>query len=223
MVYRFAAAVAGAGLIAGAALAAATPVTPPQGATVTTSHPVFTWTLPSNEESSGIFIANKPDRTPDGNFFGENIVDASYFENRTSWSPISPLYAGRYWWLVWSHDRDALQSYYNSPLDFTIPASVGMRGIKIHRSLSRHWLGVTVRWRANVHGLIVKTSLLRRGRIIWARTKSESNPLDSPGYTTFIWHRPRRIKQGTPLTLRAGIVGPHGTGAAGLLFGVRAP
>jgi len=91
LVYRFAAAVAGAGLIAGAALAAATPVTPPQGATVTTSHPVFTWTLPSNEESSGIFIANKPDRTPDGNFFGENIVDASYFENRTSWSPISPL------------------------------------------------------------------------------------------------------------------------------------
>jgi hypothetical protein len=224
LVYRFAAAVAGAGLIAGAALAAATPVTPPQGATVTTSHPVFTWTLPSNEESDGIYIASKPDRTPEGKFFDENVVDAGFFfNNEQQWSPSSPLYAGRYWWLIWSHDRNSFQGYYSAPLDFTIPVSLVVQGVKLHRYLSLHWLDVTVRWRSNVRGLTVKARLLRRGRIIWARTKSETNLIGSPGSTTFTWQRPRRTKQGTPLTLTVGVVVPRSTAGAGLVFVVRAP
>lgn len=224
MIYRFAPVVAGAGLIAGAVLAAATPVTPSPGATVATSHPVFTWTSPSNEASDGIYIASKPDRTPEGKFFDENVVDAGFFfNNEQQWSPSSPLYAGRYWWTVWSHDRDTFQSYYSAPLDFTIPVSLGMRGVKIRRYLPLHWLDVTVRWRANVHGLTVKVRLLRHGRIIWARTESEINLIGSPGSASFTWQRPRRIKQGTPLTLRVGVVVPRSTAAAGLFFVVRAP
>jgi hypothetical protein len=224
LIHRFAAVVAGAGLIAGAALAAATPLRPSQGAEVATSHPVFTWALPPNEQSDGIYIASKPDRTPEGKFFDENVVDAGFFlNNEQQWSPSSPLYAGHYWWLVWSHDRDTFQGYYSAPIDFTLPVSLSVDSVKLHRYLSLHWLDINVRWRTNVHGLTVKVSLLRRGRIIWARTKSESNLIGFPGSTGFTWQRPRRIKQGTPLTLRVGVVVAKSSAAGGLVLKVRAP
>jgi hypothetical protein len=51
---------------AGAAFGAATLQGPPPGAVVYASHPIFTWTVPSNEESDAIYIASKPDTTPEG-------------------------------------------------------------------------------------------------------------------------------------------------------------
>lgn len=208
----------------GAVSAAASPVTPAPGATVSTSHPVFSWTLPANEQSDALYIANRPDRTPEGKFFDENVVDIGVFLNdERQWSPTSPLYAGHYWWLVWSHDRDTFQSYYSVLIDFTIPGTFELRRVTFHRYRFLHWLDVTVLWATNTHGLTVKASLLRRGRIIWKRTKNESSLIGSPGSTTFTWQRPRRIKQGTPLTLRVGVVVPGSSAAGGLLLKVRAP
>lgn len=224
MRYRLGALVAVAAIATGAAFAAATPETPPPGAVVTASHPVFTWTLPANEQPDALSIADKPDTTPEGKFYDENVVDAGFFFNdERQWSPSSPLYAGHYWWLVWSHDRNTFQSRYSAPIDFTLPASLSLRSVKIHRYLSLHWLDFNVRWRANVHGLTVKVRLLRHGRIIWARTESETTLIGSAGSASFTWYRPRRMKQGTVLTLRAGIVARGTTAAAGLFFKVRAP
>jgi hypothetical protein len=81
MRYPLLALVAVAGIATGAALAAATPVTPAPGAVVTTSHPLFTWTLPANEQSDALYIANKPDTTPEGKFYDENVVDLGVFSN----------------------------------------------------------------------------------------------------------------------------------------------
>jgi hypothetical protein len=224
LLHWFAAVAAGAGLIAGVALATATPVTPSQGARVATSHPDFSWTMPANEQSDALYIADKPDTTPEGKFFDENVVDGGFFfNNEQQWSPSSPLYAGRYWWLVWSHDRDTFQSYYSAPLDFTIPVSLKLQSVKLHPYLSIHWLDINVRWRTNVHGLTVKVRLLRGGRIIWARTQNQTNLIGSQGSASFTWQRPLRIKQGTLLTLRAGIDARGSTAAAGLFLRVRAP
>jgi hypothetical protein len=171
---RFVVCVVAACVFVGAAFATATPVTPPPGAVVTTSHPVFSWTVPSNEQSDALYIANKPDTTPEGKFYDENVVDAGiFFNNEREWSPTSALYAGRYWWLVWSHDRDTFQNFYSAPRDFTIPVALALLRVKLRRYLALHWLDVTLRWRTNVHGLTVKVRLLRRGRIIWARTTNE--------------------------------------------------
>ena len=158
MRYRLAALVAVAGIATGAALAVATPVTPQPGAVVTTSHPLFTWTLPANEQSDALYIADTPHTTtPEGKFYDENVVDLGiFFSNTRQWSPTSPIYAGAYWWLVWSHDANTFQSYYNAPVAFTIPAALTLLPVKTHRYLSLHWLDVTVRWNANVHGLIAK-------------------------------------------------------------------
>jgi hypothetical protein len=220
--YRVAALVAAAGALTSAALAAATPVTPTAGAVVTTSHPVFTWTLPSNEQSDALYVADKPDTTPEGKFYGENVVDTGFFfSNERQWSPTSPLYAGAYWWLVWSHDANTYQSYYNAPATFTIPASLTPLPVKTRRYLSLHWLDVTVRWKANVHGLTAKVRLLRRGRTLWARSESENNFIGSPGSTTFTWYRPRRIMQGTRLTLQVSLLAPGAKKTRALV--VRAP
>jgi hypothetical protein len=224
MGYRIAALVVAMGVVTCAALAAATPVTPPPGAVLTTSQPVFNWTLPANERSDALYIANKPDTTPAGKFLDENVVRSrSFTKDETTWSPSSPLYAGRYWWLVSSRDRNASQSYYSVPREFRIEVSLVMYAVKTRRFLSRHRLGVTVRWRANVRTMTVKASLLRRGRIIWARTERKKNRLGSLNSVTFTWHRPHRIRQGTLLTLRAGIVASDRGGAAGTFFKVRAP
>jgi hypothetical protein len=222
MRYRLAALVAVAGIATGAALAVATPVTPQPGAVVTTSHPLFTWTLPANEQSDALYIADTPHTTPEGKFYDENVVDLGIFtNNERQWSPPSPLYAGAYWWLVWSHDANTFQSYYSAPTAFTIPAALTLLPVKTHRYLNLHWLDVSVRWRANVHGLTAKVRLLRRGRTLWARSESEDNLIGSPGSTTFTWYRPRRIKQGTRLTLRVSLLasGAKKTRA----FVVRAP
>lgn len=207
MGYRAAALVVVAGIATGAALAAATPVTPPPGAVVTTSHPLFTWTLPANEQSDVLYIANKPDTTPEGKFYDENVVDLGIFtNNERQWSPTTPLYAGAYWWLVWSHDASTFQSYYSAPSAFTVAPSLTLLPVKARRYLGLHWLYFTVRWRANLHGLTVKVKLIRRGKIVWGRTESETNFIESPGSTTFTWFRPRRIRQGARLTLRVSVL-----------------
>jgi hypothetical protein len=187
-----------------------------------TSHPVFTWMLPANEQSDAIYIAEKPDRTPEGKFYDENVVDLGvFFNDERQWSPTSPLYAGAYWWLVWSHDRSTFQNYYSEPAAFTVRASVALLSVKTHRYLSLHWLDVEPRWAANVHDLTVKARLLRRGRVVWTKTESETNFIGSPGSTTFTWHRPRRIKKGAPLTLQVSLLASGAKTTRALV--VRAP
>jgi hypothetical protein len=195
-------------LTAGAALGVATPLGPASGALVHSSHPIFTWSVPASEESDAIYIASKPDTTPEGKFFDENVVDLDVFtNNEQQWSPSSPLYAGAYWWLVWTHDRNTFQSYYSTPSGFTVAPSLTLLPVKTRRYLNLHWLDVTVRWSANVHKLTAKVRLLRRGRTVWSKSGGEDNLIGSPGSTTFTWYRPRRIKQGTRLKLQVTLLG----------------
>jgi hypothetical protein len=200
------AALGGAAIFAAAALAAATPVTPAPGATVTTAHPDFTWTLPANEDSDAIYIANKPDVTPEGKFYDENVVDLDVVAaNVREWSPASPLYAGSYWWNVWSNDRDTFASFYSVPSGFTIPVSLRLRGIKAKRYLFLHSLDVDVRWTANVQRPLVRVHLLRGHKVVWKAGERDFGSIGSVGSTSFTWYRPRRIKQGARLKLVASI------------------
>lgn len=199
-----------------------TPLGPPSGAVVYSSHPIFTWSVPGNEESDAIYIANKPDTTPEGKFFDENVADLDLLtNNEQQWSPSSPLYAGAYWWLVWSHDRNTFQSLYSTPSGFTVAPSLTLLPASTRRYLNLHWLDVTVRWTANVHTLTAKVRLLRRGKTVWSRSEGEDNLVGSPGSTSFTWYRPRRIRQGTRLTLRVSVLSGSAKKTRSLV--VRAP
>lgn len=229
MGYRVAALVGTLGIVAATALAAATPVTPPPGASISASRLVFSWALPVNEQSEALYIADKPD-TAAGMFVKENLVRAhSLSSNETTWWPQAPgstnapLYAGHYWWLVASRDRNTSERYYSASRDFRIEVSFEVDRATVRRSWSHHWLRITLHWRGNTHAVRFKLSLLRGGRIIWARRGLRANRIGSPGSASFTWHRPDFIKQGIVLTLREGIFETVGGSGGGDFFRVRAP
>ena len=145
MRYRLAVLLALAAAVAGAALGAATPVSPLPGARVTTSSPKFSWTLPANEQAKGVFISDSPDVTPAGGFFDEDVVAAGNFVTDVhTWTPSSPLYAGHYWWSVLSSDVPTPHSRYSTPIDFTIPVSLSVLPVKTVRSTYLHLLAFKV-------------------------------------------------------------------------------
>ena len=222
MRYRFAALVAVAGIVAGAAFAAATPITPPPGAVVTTAHPYFNWTVPSNEQTDAIFIANKPDVTPEGKFYDENIVDGEVFTTAVNeWSPASPLYAGRYWWNIWSPDVNTFANFYSAPVDFSIPVTLRLVAVTAKRYIHMHSLDAEVRWTANVQRPLIRVRLAQGRKIIWKASEREITLIGSPGSTIFRWGRPKRIKQGTRLTLQVSLLASGANATRALV--VRAP
>jgi hypothetical protein len=207
MAHRLAVLVVAAGVLAVGALAGATHVSPLPGAVVPTSHPLFSWTLPANERSAGLYVANNPDRNPDGTFYDEDVVDAAVFANdERQYSPASPLYAGQYWWLVWSTDRGTSQSLYSTPSDFTIPVALTLYPVRRVRSTYLHMLIMGVRWTANVRGLSVRVRILRRGKLVWQQAQRQVNRIGTQFSTSFAWHRPRGIRQGTRLKLQVSLL-----------------
>jgi hypothetical protein len=196
------AAVVGAGVLAGGALAAATPVSPGPGAVVSSSRPTFSWSLPANEKSQGIFVASSPDLAPEGKFLDENVVDSAQFANdERQWSSSNPLYARQYWWQVWSTDRSTAASFYSAPTGFTIPVSLNLFPVKTVRSTFLHLLAVRVRWTANTHALTVRARVLKGRKVVWQQTQPQINKIGFPYSTSFGWYRPRRMKRGTRLNL----------------------
>lgn len=201
MCRRLAAAIGAAGVLAGGALAAATPLSP--GAGTSSLHPVFTWSLPSNERSLGLFIANSPDLAADGRFLDENVVASTGFANdERRWAPSAPLYSGQYWWLVWSGDRTTSQSYYSAPVDFTVPVSLTLLPVRTVRSTYLHLLALRIRWTANTHALTVRARVLKGKRVVWQSTQPQVNKIGFSYSTSFGWYKPRRIKQGARLRLQ---------------------
>jgi hypothetical protein len=199
------AALAGSAISAAGALATATPVTPAPGAIVTSAHPRFTWTLPTGEWSQGLYIARKPAVTPEGRFYDQSIVQVGVVNAADrEWTPSVPLYAGSYWWNVWSSDADS-QVIFSTPAAFVIPVSLRLVGVKTKRYLSVHALDFEVRWTANVPRPLVRLRLLRGRKIVWKTSKTAYNTIGVPGSTRITWKRPTRLKRGTRLRLLASI------------------
>ena len=198
-------ALAGAAIPAAAAFAVATPVTPAPGATVTTAHPHFTWTLPTGESSQGLYIARKPDVNPEGRFYDQNIVQVGVVVAADrEWTPSVPLYAGSYWWNVWSSDPVS-QVIFSTPAAFVIPVSLRLVGVKTKRYLRLHVLDFDVRWTANVQRPLVRLRLVRGRKIVWKASKTAYNTIGVPGSTRFTWKRPTQLKRGTRLKLLVSI------------------
>jgi hypothetical protein len=194
-------------IITGVAHAAATPVSPAPGAVVSSSHPVFTWTLPPDEESSGIYVANAPQTTPEGAFYDENVVDLDFLSrDEREWSPTTALHADSYWWIVRTFDRESLALRYSSPSAFRIPVSVKIVSVRVRRNSYTYIpdsLDITVRWSANVRELTVSVAVSRAGHRLWRAQESESAFIGSTGRSFFDWTKPRRIRQGARLRVTA--------------------
>jgi len=191
-------------LMTASAWAAAQPLTPAPGAVVNSTHPLFTWSTPANEQTQALYVASKPDTTPEGSFYTENVVDlGSFYPNDPhQWSPTSGFYAGRYWWLLESNDLNTYQTYRSAPIDFTIPPTSSIASVRTHSYHYIRLLSIEARWRSNVREPVVQASLSRlSGRRIWSGRSNELNLLGSTESSSFDWYVPRRVKAGTRLRL----------------------
>jgi len=198
-------ALAGAAILAATALATATPVTPAPGATVTSAHPRFTWTFPAGEWSQGLYVARKPEVTPEGRFYDQAIVQVGVLVAADrEWTPSVPLYAGSYWWNVWSSDPLS-PVIFSTPAAFVIPVSLTLVDVKTRPYHSVHALDLDVRWTANVQRPLVRVRLLRGHKTVWKATKTAYNTIGVPGSSRFSWKRSTGLKRGTRLTLVAAI------------------
>src|SRR4029453_2170998 len=153
------AAVAVAAIASGSALAAPTPVSPPPGARVG-MHPVFAWTVPPGEVASSVYIATRPDRTPQGEFYDENVVDTGFVccSDVRQWAPTQPLFAGPYWWMVKTVTLNEFATAFSTPSPFTVIGNTRIRSIQIRRNsytYIRSSLDVTVSWFSNAHSTTV--------------------------------------------------------------------
>jgi len=211
-----------------AALAAAQPVAPPAGAS-SGSHPTFSWNLPANEEADILSIARRPDTTPAGEFFEENVVDIGVLgaTQQTTWAPASALFAGPHWWNVRSHDRETFASFYSVPSLFTVAPAIRFTQVRIRRNsfiYSPDELDFTLRWVTNVRKVLVDARLwVRRSGRPLGRVRTTEETFRSMGENAafLTWRRPRRVKTGTRLLVLLQVIG--GGRSASLTRTVRAP
>jgi hypothetical protein len=214
--------------LSSAARAAAQPVAPPAGAS-SGSHPTFSWTLPANEEADIVSVARRPDTTPTGEFFEENVVDIGILGagQQTTWAPASALFAGPHWWNVRSHDRETFVSFYSVPSPFTVSPAIRLTQVRIRRNsfiYSPDELNFTLRWVTNVRNVLVDARLwVRRSGRPLGRVRTTEETIRSMGENTafLTWRRPRRVKTGTRLRVLLSVLG--GGRSAALTRSVRAP
>jgi hypothetical protein len=191
------------------ALAVAKPVTPSRGALVASTHPVFSWTLPANERSDALFIANRPKTNPEGRFPEANLVDASYFTRNgvLRYAPARQFYAGRYWWLVEASDVTTYQVSHSAPVDFRIPARTSFLGVKFtHRLPGR--LSIDVRWTTNTRQLVVQGRVfLGKRRLFGGVERRALPPIGGVRHTLFAFATPKFVKPGTLVRLEVTVAG----------------
>ena len=113
------------------------------------------------ESSYSIYIASKPDTTPEGKFHEENVVDSDFFftEDPREWSPTSPLYAGRRWWIVGSLNDETYDTSFSTPREFTVAPTAKIVSLGVRRYAFLRNLDFTVRWRSNARRPIVTASI----------------------------------------------------------------
>jgi hypothetical protein len=204
-------------VVVGAASAVATPLTPAPGATVTTAHPLFQWSLPSNEDSQAIYLSSNPATTPEGRFHDENVVDVGLLNaSDRQWSPTSPLYAGSYWWLVWSTDRDSFASLLSSPSAFTTPVSLRIVSVRVRRYTFLNQADVSVGSTGNVKEPVVAARAYRGRRLVWRAGTKGFGTIGSIASESLTF-RARGLREGALLLLRVTV----SSGKTGVMRTVR--
>jgi hypothetical protein len=195
-----------AGVFALTAWGTATPTSPASGAVLQSSHPVFKWTLPPGESSESIYIASKPDTTPEGKFHDENVVDSDFWfsTDPREWSPTSPLYAGRRWWIVGSRNDETFETSFSAPREFTITPTAKIVSLVVRRYAFLRNLDFTVRWRSNARRPIVTASVSTLGgRRLWSASSIEYGSIGEVGSSLFSWYASRRVRKGSLVRFRA--------------------
>lgn len=152
-------------LFVSANAAAVTLTSPVDGSVVSTTHPLFTWTLDGTEINT-ITVSKLARTTPDGSFFDEDYVSGGLPESSsTSWQPTSPIAAGTYWWGANWYFPDFSAVGNTPPEQFSIAADIHNLGFRIRQYQDSAYLYATPSWWSNTATTRVTCKLYRRGKL----------------------------------------------------------
>jgi hypothetical protein len=158
--------------------------------------------MPDNEVADAVFVATSPALTADGDFGNDAIVDAGVFDGDVRrWTPSDPLYAGRYWWLLVSHDVGSLTYFRTTPRPFIVRAEVAFRRVSARTYPRTGITQVVATWRSNARDVTLRARIVRGARTLVTRRFAEKGVAGFDGHTFFTWKRPRSVRAGTPLRL----------------------
>jgi len=146
------------------------------------------------------YIARRPETTPDGKFYDENVTDTALFwPNETyRWAPTSGLYAARYWSLVESVTREGFELYRSAPQAFLIPAQVQVLGLRTRRYTFLRNVDFAVSYRSNTRAVVAHAAIRTlSGRRLWSSSEADANFLGSTGTINFQWYARKNVRAGT--------------------------
>ena len=202
---------------------AATPVSPPNGATVVGFvHPLLRWSLAPNEGASAVETATSPFTTASG-FSGKVVALATLSSNTTQWSPGTFLFAGTYYWHVQTHDPSFFIFGWSPVSSFTVPVVLEVVSVKSSASRAYRSLTFRVGYVADVTPLVFRVQVFQRGRRVGAKSRAQTLALPTDTGSEFLtWVVPRKIKRGARLTVVPTVSGASSS-ATGDSVTVKAP
>jgi hypothetical protein len=132
-----------------AAGAAPNLVSPAGGASMTTTHPAFSWAVPSGENVLSISVARSPKINPStDDFMPGEISEVGWLKfDQTTWTPTRPLAAGRYFWHVGSRTDTGARTY-SEVSSFVIRPQITKLAIAAKSGYGRMFV-ITTSWVAN--------------------------------------------------------------------------
>jgi hypothetical protein len=214
--YFFAAAVVTCA-IAASAQAVARPVSPSPGSTMTTTHPVFSWTLPADERGLSISIAHSPKINPDTNDFmpGELADTGQLAAGASKWTPTRPLPAAKYFWHVASTSGQGQPREFGQTSSFVIRPLIAKPSFVVKTYAGQRMLFVTTSWSANIRKVEFTATLYAGSKRLGAKKLVTDNFLiDGKKNDISTWIIPPTVKKGTRLRLVVKLSGEGGARAA---------
>jgi hypothetical protein len=194
-------AVAAAAVVAAAADAAPTLVAPSPGASMTTTHPVFSWTLPAGESGESISIARSPKINPVTNdFLLAELQDADILEQgEGKWTPERPIPAGKYYWHVAS-GSESVKHGFSAVNSFVIRPAIMFKSIAVKTYLPQRTFLITTTWYANMRAVNLVARLMAGSKQLGVKKlKTDNFLIDARKQDLSTWVLPPTVKKGTRL------------------------
>jgi hypothetical protein len=173
---------------------------PGSGASMTTTHPAFSWALPSGETALSISVARSSTINPSTDDFmpGELAQIGMLTGDATKWTPSRPMPAGKYYWHVASR-AGAQNRVYSSVGSFVIRPLISKILITATSSYGRMFL-ITTSWAANEQKVDYIARLYQGSKRLGERKLTTDNFLiDSRKQDLSTWVLPETVKKGARL------------------------
>ena len=192
-----------AGVLAATVVAAAAPLYPPSGSTISTSHPTFRWQLAPTKVAESVSVSTSPAIGLSGDFAKLTIVGILHGDKH-SWTSTQPLFAGKYWWhLAFQGSSQGVAGgrlFFSPATPFTVRAVITSSSLKLHEAGNGVFAALT--FKANVRNVNVSEKLFAGTKPIATHSSVTDNILiDNPTREQALLIVPSTVKHGAPLKL----------------------